>query len=368
MSRPIFLGNGSMLVGLDQYGLVHDFYYPFVGLENHSNARNMHHRVGVYVNGKMSGRDDGNWRISLDSEPDAIISLVRAVNDSLKISLEFHDFVDSNYNAFCRNVHVVNNADQDRSIKLFFHQVFKISESNRGDTALYVPEGHYILDYKGRRSFLIYGQQSNGQPFDQYSIGLHGIEGKAGTFADAEDGELSGHPVEHGMVDSTIRFSVDLPALSSKRVHYWVVAAASHADALKVHKHLLDSGFQSRYQETQKSWDKWLLTAKDHLKKLEPALLGNLQKSLFIAKSHMDKRGSILASGDSEMLNYARDNYSYCWPRDAADVLWPFIRLGYTQEPRAFFEFARDVLSEDGMLMHKFQPDRAVGVPLGRWP
>ncbi len=361
MSRPIFLGNGSMLVGLDDFGLVHDFYYPYVGLENHSNARNMHHRIGIHVDGKFSWMDSGEWDIKINYEADAMISNITAVNHRLKVGLEFHDFVDANYNAFCRNIHVINNADTDRDVKVFMHQVFKISDSNRGDTALYEPNGNYILDYKGRRCFLIYGQKTNGESFDQYSIGVHGIEGKQGTYADAEDGELSGHPVEHGMVDSTLRFNMVLPGLSSKRIHYWVVAAGSHDDALKSHKALLNAGFQTRYEKTQEHWRDWLDIADKDIKLVPNEYRDDFKKSLFIMKSHIDKRGSILASGDSEMLNYARDNYSYCWPRDAAFVLWPLIRLGYQDEPKAFFEFARDVLSEEGMLMHKFQPDRAIG-------
>lgn len=361
MSRPIVLGNGAMLVGLDKDGLVHDFYYPYVGLEDHINEKNMHHKIGIWVDGKFSWLDDGTWRTVLDYEEDSMVSTVRAVNDSLKIALEFHDFIDSTLNAFCRNVHVVNNSDKPRSVRVFFHQLFQISNSNRGDTALFEPNGNYILDYKGRRCFIIYAQNTNGQPFDQYSVGVHGIEGKEGTFKDAEDGELSGHPVEHGMVDSTIRLNLELPALSSKRVHYWIVAAATHHEALKVHTVLLGDGFTKRYEKTQKYWTEWLQTGKAEIKNIPSKHLVGFKKSLFIMKSHMDRRGSILASGDSEMLNYARDNYSYCWPRDACYVLWPLIRMGYKDEPRAFFEFARDVLTEEGSLMHKFQPDRAVG-------
>ncbi len=362
MSRPISLANGSMLIGLDRYGLVHDFYYPYVGMENHANARGMRHRIGVYVDDQFSWLDDGSWQVDLSLEEEAMMGRVSAVNDHLELALEFTDFVDFNYNVLCRNVHVLNKSDRNREVRLFFHQVFRISDSNRGDTALYVPEDHYILDYKGRCSFLIYAEKADGTPFDQYSIGIHGIEGKEGTYRDAEDGVLEGHPVEHGSVDSTVRLTCNLSALSSERVHYWVAAAGSHDDALKVHQLLVGDGFTDRQEKTQQAWSEWLTTAKNNNLKFENNnLKQRFNQSLFIIKSHIDRRGSILASGDSTMLNYARDNYSYCWPRDAAYVLWPLIRLGYSEEPRAFFEFARDVLTERGALMHKFQPDRAVG-------
>ena len=63
------------------------------------------------------------------------------------------------------------------------------------------------MDYKGRYCLLIAGKFAEGNgAFDQYAVGNYGIEGKAGTFSDAEDGELSGNAVEHGGVDSVIRF------------------------------------------------------------------------------------------------------------------------------------------------------------------
>ncbi len=358
MTRPIMLGNGSMLVGLDKSGMVHDFYYPFVGLEDHITERLMHHKIGIWVDSQFSWLDDGAWQISLDYEEDAMVSTIKAVNSNLQIALEFHDFVDSKYNTFCRNIHVVNNSDQQRSVRVFFHQGFQISNSNPGDTALYEPKGNYILDYKGRRSFIIYAQTTEGVPFDQYSVGL---QGKEGTYKDAEDGELSGNPVELGVVDSTIRVKLELPAVSSKRIHYWIVAADSHHDALKIHKVFLSDGFTQRYQETQAHWQKWLETGKSDLKNIPAKNLVEFKKSLFIIKSHIDRRGSILASGDSETPRSVRDNYAYCRPRDACFALWPLIRMGYEDEPRAFFEFARDVLTEEGALMHKFLPDRAVG-------
>ncbi len=361
MARPLFVGNGSMLVGMDASGLVHDFYYPYVGQENHANESSMHHRIGVYVDGELSWLDQDDWNIKIDYEPDAMIGAITATNDKNKIALEFHDFVDCQYNAFCRNIHVVNNANKHRNIRIFMHQVFKISESQRGDTALFVPDGNYILDYKDKRSFIIYGETADSKPFDQYSIGLQGIEGKTGTYEDAYDGELSNNPVEHGSVDSTIRFSYELAPLSSKRLRYWIVAATNHADALDTHKRLLNGGFTKRYQETQKHWLDWLSRADKHFKKLPHDQQVPFKKSLLIIKSHIDRRGAVIASCDSEMLNYARDNYSYTWPRDAAFALWPLIRMGYSEEPKAFFEFARDVLSENGSLMHKYQPDRSVG-------
>jgi GH15 family glucan-1,4-alpha-glucosidase len=86
-----------------------------------------------------------------------------------------------------------------------------------------------------------------------------------------------------------------------------------------------------------------------------------VKKSLMVIKGHTDKRGGIIASCDSSIYNFGRDYYSYVWPRDGAYAMWPLIRLGYTEEPKRFFEFCRDILTPEGYLMHKYQPDRAIG-------
>lgn len=361
MSRPLMLSNGRMLVGINQYGLVHDFYYPYVGLENHASGGGLRHKVGVWVDSQFSWLDDGNWRVSLDYEEDALIGNSHLVNDKLQIALELHDFMDAEQNVFCRNIHVVNNADHTREVRVFLHQVLQISESTRGDTALYIPDDHAILDYKGNRAFVIYGETADGQPFDQYSIGNYAIEGKEGTYKDAEDGELENNAVEHGRVDTVIRFKFSLKKHSSDRIHYWITAAVTNVDALKLHQVVKSQGFTNRYQQTQAYWHSWMQTAEPVIKNLPRELIMPFKKSLLISKSHIDARGSVLASGDSQMLNYARDYYSYCWPRDAAYVVWPLMRVGHFTEARAFFEFCRDVLAADGYLLHKYLPDRSVG-------
>jgi GH15 family glucan-1,4-alpha-glucosidase len=86
-----------------------------------------------------------------------------------------------------------------------------------------------------------------------------------------------------------------------------------------------------------------------------------VKHSLMVIKAHTDRRGGVIASCDSSIYNYNRDYYSYVWPRDGAYAMWPLIRLGYTEEPKKFFEFCRDIMSPDGYMMHKYQPDKAIG-------
>ena len=361
MGRPVVLGNGSLTVGLNEHGLVHDFYYPYVGLENLTTARSMHHKIGVWVDGMFSWVDDGSWSTQVTFENDALISTITMRNDRLNIEIACQDAVVSDKNVFARRIHVTNHFATNRDIRVFMHQVFMLSHAGRADTALYEPEDAYILDYKGSVSLLISGRTDAGSMFDQYAVGSYGVEGKEGTYKDAEDGELSGSAVEHGGVDSVLRFASNVTAFESFTFDYWIIASDSQQDVAEIHATYKQKGIATEIEKTRKHWQTWLDRSRPLRKKIAPELQSVVTKSLLIIKAHTDKHGGVIASCDSSIYNYGRDYYSYVWPRDGAFVLWPLIRLGYTLEAKRFFNFCADIIHKDGYMMHKYQPDKAIG-------
>ena len=149
MSRPVVLSNGELHVGLNKHGMVHDLYFPYVGLENHCAGKDLRHKVGVWVDGTISWLDDGSWQTSSWTASGALIGHTRAFNNSLNILLEFDDTVDTEMSAFVRNIHVVNMADAKRDIRLFTHQAFAIGDSRSNtDTAQYLPDSYAVLHYR----------------------------------------------------------------------------------------------------------------------------------------------------------------------------------------------------------------------------
>ena len=361
MARPVVLSNGTMHVGINYFGEVHDFYYPYVGLENHSMANHLRHRIGVWVEDRFSWLDDGGWVIESDYYDNSLIGLTRARHKDLGITLEFQDAVDAHEHAFMRNIHIINEFNREREVRLFLHQMFLIYNSLNGDTAQYLPGEPAILHYKGRRAFVIGGQDLQGKPFDQYSVGYYKLGADEGTYKDAEDGELMRNNVEHGTVDSVIGFNQRLEAHGSTRVTYWIAAAKSQQAAIDLHRSIRQQGVFERMRITQDYWRQWLATAEETIGRMPEDMRSAVRKSLLVLKSHMDKHGAVIASTDTTMKNYSRDAYAYCWPRDAAFALWPLLRLGYRDEVTAFFDFCRTALHKDGYLMHKYQPDGAPG-------
>lgn len=362
MARPVVLSNGELHVGINAYGEVHDFYYPYVGLENHAAGKNLRHHVGVWVDGDMSWLDDGSWELSFSYPHDSLVGHTVAKNHDLGIMLEFDDAADAEFSAFMRNVHVINMQQSPRDVRLFLHQAFNVGDAQSNtDTAQYLPDVNAILHYRGRRAFVVSARTDTDDFFDQYTVGLFGMEGHEGTYRDADDGELEMCPVEHGHVDSTLRFKLDLASHSSARVYYWIACGTSTREALYIHKQMQMQGLHRRLEVTSKWWHEWLKPALATAEKIDPSHRDQFIRSCMLIKSHIDKRGAVIASTDSSMLNYGRDAYAYCWPRDGSYVLWPLIRMGYKDEPYRFFEFCRRALNAGGFLMHKYRADGALG-------
>lgn len=361
MARSIVLSNGELHVGLNKYGVVHDFYYPYVGFENHAAGPSLRHKVGVWINGELSWTDDESWTFTHHYPHTGLIGHTMAKNERLGVMLEFDDTVDAEMSVFIRNIHVINTSEEAREIRLFMYQAFAIGDSRSNtDTAQYLPDSNAILHYRGRRAFIISGT-SDGKPFDQHTIGLFGIENHEGSYRDADDGELGGNVVEHGRVDSILRFPLHIEGRSSARVHYWITAGMSNREALYIHKQVQDQGVDARIHKTAAWWHDWLKPSLDFAQTLPKDHQNLFVESMMIIKSQIDKRGAVIASTDSTMLNYSRDAYAYSWPRDGANTVWPLIRLGYYQEAYRFFEFCQRGLHPGGYLMHKYRADGALG-------
>lgn len=362
MAREIVLSNGELHVGLNAYGLVHDLYYPYVGLENHSAGPGLRHKIGVWVDGNFSWLDDGSWQFKFSYPHMALIGHTHAYNERLGILLEFDDAIDYSISVFMRDIHIINLFNYKRDVRIFMHQAFAIGDSRSNtDTGQYLPEQNAILHYRGRRAFVISGLDDASLPFDQHSIGLFGIEERQGTWKDAEDGELADSDVEHGRVDSVMRFRLEIEPSGSRRLHYWVAAGTSMREALYANQQILDEGMHIRLEATANWWHQWLEPTFAKAQQLPEEYRESFIVSVMIIKSQIDIRGAIIASTDTSMLNYSRDSYTYSWPRDGCLVLWPLIRLGYKAEAERFFAFCKKVMHHDGYMLHKYRADGALG-------
>lgn len=365
MPKSLSLGNGNILVCTDKRAQVRDFYFPYVGLENHVGGHYTH-RIGVYVDGGFNWFDHSNWDINISLAKESLVGETVAQNRALGVTLKFSDTVYNEKNILLRGVEVTNDSDRKRTIKLYFAHEFEIYESHRGDTAYFDPIHHAIIHYNGKRVFLINGVSEKGS-FDDYTAGIFKIEGREGSFKDAEDGQLAKNLIEHGPSDSVIGFYVDLAPRESKTVYYFMVAAESIKDALALNKYVLDKKPDHMIRTTQDYWRAWVNKYNFSFYGLTEDEVSLFKKSLLLIRSHADNRGAIIASGDSDMLQNGRDTYSYMWPRDGAFSAKALDMAGDFNVAERFFDFCDHVLTEDGYFMHKYRPDESLGSSWHPW-
>lgn len=359
MARALTLGNGSLLVCLDEFGFVRDFYFPYVGLENHVAGHK--HKIGIRINEKFSWLDDGSWNISLGYKPETMVGYLVCKNEALGVSLVMEDSVYNESNVFLRQVDVYNHSSQFVDIQIFFHQIFHISETKKRNTAFYDPTHNAVVHYKGRRVFIVNGKTEQGSTIDDYTVGAYQYEGKEGSFRDAEDGSLSKNAVEHGSVDSVVRFCASCEDKKKTRIFYWITAAKTLEEAYELNDMVLRKTPEGMLHSTESYWNAWLGTSGYDTKILKKEHKKLYDNSLFILRSHFDSGGSVIASADSEMIEYGKDDYSYMWPRDAAFIVESLDYAGFSEITKSFFLFCKDVLHPDGYLHHRFRPDKALG-------
>lgn len=368
MARAVTLGNGNILVGLDSRGQVRDFYFPFVGEANHvSGASGSYmHRIGVFVDGEMSWLENHEWKISIGCEAGLCQGTFFAENERLGVTLSSSDVVHNEQNVFIRHFTITNKRADKREIKLFLAQQFRIFESRRGDTGFFDPRVNAIIHYKGDTSILI-NAVADGKSFSEYNIGLFGIEGKEGTYLDANDGMLENNPIEHGSVDSVIGLTFQLSGEESKDAHYWIACAKTIPEVHTIDKLVLDETPDRLITSTEAYWNAWLEKGETDLSILSPEIKKLYERSLLIMRVHSDNRGGIIASSDTDMLHHGRDAYSYVWPRDAAIIAHTFAKTGYRGPATRFFEFMQRCQEPAGYLMHKYRSDGVLGSSWHPW-
>lgn len=364
MARSLVLGNGNILVCLDNDNRIRDFYYPFVGQENHVSGH--HHRTGVWVDGKFSWISDSDWKLEIKYKKDCLISSVKAINHSLQIELDINECVHFEKNILVRQVKVKNLSSQKREVRIFFNQHFHILEANIGDTVYYTPELNSIINYKGKRYFLISGLV-NDRPFQDYATGVADVDGKEGTYIDAEDGILSKNPIEHGSVDSTFSFNFNILPNQTQDVYYWITVGEKFMEVKGLNEFVLKKKPEKLIEETEAYWKKWVNKQNFDFCGLDPKIIDLFKRSMLIVRAQTDNGGAVIAASDTDTFFFKKDTYNYMWPRDGALVARSFDKVGHQGFTQRFFRFCSRAASDGGYLLHKYRPDGSFGSSWHPW-
>lgn len=358
MPRHYALGNGTLLINLDEYTRIRDLYYPYVGQRNHVGGYPC--RIGLWADGDFVWLDDPAWRWKPGYASDSLVTQASAVHDRLGLELSIRDGVHQRDAIYLKRIRVLNHLDRRREIRIFFTQDLAIDETEIGDTVAYYPRNRSVFHYKKNRYFMVNGR-CGGAGIFQYSLGVKRFHEAEGTWRDAEDGELGGNSIAQGSVDSTISFRMELDAGKNGACCYWLSVGESLEETLTLDRYVLENGPAKLLDRVQVYWQRWSNKQERDYADLPPQVVSLFKQSLLLVRTQTDARGAIIAANDTDIMNYNRDHYSYMWPRDGALVAYAMSKAGYHETVVPFYRFCAEALSPDGYLHHKYNPDGTVG-------
>jgi len=378
MPRDLPVGNGSLLVTFDDSYQLRDLYWPHVGLENHTGGHVF--RFGVWVEDQFRWLDHPGWSKRLRYDHETLVTDVSLAHPDLHLELTCRDAVDFHQNLYVRRIDVRNDTERDREVRLFFHHDFYISSHEVGDTAYYEPERRAVLHYKGPRWFLINTATPERRPEDaadtvegwhvgiqQWACGHKEVKSLEGTWKDAEDGQLSGNPIAQGSVDSTVALHLTVPAGLTRTAYYWLAVGTGFDEVTRLNRMVRHRGPWSFIERTAAYWHLWLDTHRPDFADLPEPVQHLYLLSLLILRTQIDNGGAIIAANDSDIASAVRDTYSYMWPRDGAMVAHALEVAGYLEIDRPFYVFCQKVLTKEGYLLHKYNPDGTLASSWHPW-
>ncbi len=373
MPRYLSIGNGQLLINFDAQYRLRDLYFPHVGQENHLIGHVSH--CGIWVgnvdgsDGKFSWFEDAAWTRHMGYEPETLLTDVTLTNETLGLSIHVLDAVDFYEPLFLRRFDITNQHETERQARLFFHHDLHIYENEVGDTAYYESTRRAVLHYKKNRWFLINGRREGAdkEGVDQWATGVKEVYGQEGTWRDAEDGALSGNPIAQGSVDSTIALHATIPPNASATIYYWLAVGTKFEDVRRINHNVRERHAQTYIDRTRSYWKLWLANRKPHFADLPAPITALYNSSLLIIRTQIDHSGAVIAANDYDITQFARDTYSYMWPRDGALVSSALTHAGYETLTQKFFEFCRNAITPEGYLLHKYNPDGSLASSWHPW-
>ncbi|BFH73868.1 glycoside hydrolase family 15 protein [Sulfurisphaera javensis] len=350
--RYLSIGNGKILINIDELGRPTDLYYPNVGMENQSAGKPIRH---YFWDGK-SIYDDSRWKVSVEYLQGTNIAEIRGtINEN--VSLVFYDFIDLHDPIYYRIIKVLNKGNEEIKGKLLFLVDLDLYSSSFGDTAFYDPQTYSIIHYKSKRyvGVKLFGIMKE---LKEYTIGKDEVP------YDVLDGKLSMKPIDNGNVQFALAIDLDLPPNGSDKA-YFTIAFERNLNSLrrllsKISSTSIETTFTSNYM----FWQNWMKRSKF----IGDKNIERLYKiSLLVIKNHMDVNGSIIASSDYSFVGLYGDSYNYCWPRDSAISAHALDISGYGDIAIKHYNFISEVVSEEGFLYHKYNPDKTIASSWHPW-
>jgi GH15 family glucan-1,4-alpha-glucosidase len=371
-------------IGWDHLYRLRDFTFPQVGEADHTLGQTW--RFGVWVNGKFSWSDDESFSRKLAYVHNSLVTDVTLDDpNKLGVRLVINDAFHHRKPVWLKRMAVTNLRQEAADVRLFFHHNVAMGGTTNRNGVKYYPQRRALTANRTHYWIMASAMVEGGEVgFSDYSCGQKGFNGKEGTYKDAEDGELARGHVAQGSVDSVGGIRLHLEPGETKVAYYWLVFGEDF-DSVNEVEETVRSHPDQLIQSTTKYWQYWLakntaaLSRSDvcfsnspanpakkeshgnGLADLSQGLKDLYDRSLLVVRMLSSVSGAIMAAVDDDQLDFNRDGYDYCWPRDGAINAAAMDAAGFGEISRSFYAFIRRVRTKKGYLGHRYTPSGAPG-------
>src|SRR5205807_538062 len=97
---------------------------------------------------------------------------------------------------------------------------------------------------------------------------------------------------------------------------------------------------------TRSYWTAWVNKEDREFGDLSPRVAELYRRCLLVVRTQVDAGGAVLAANDADVVKFARDTYSYMWPRDAALAVYAMDQAGYIDPVTGLPEPSYDLWEE----------------------
>lgn len=378
MATSLVLGNGNMLINIDEHMQMTDFYWPHVGRNNHL----MGHHIRNYFwdIGHLVGLDDESvFKVTPEYEKDSLAGRSTIESEKFGVRILIENTILPHKDIYLARFTVTNFFAMKRSLKFFFNHDFYLKEHNVGDTACWYPMSNMLFHYKDN----IYLGIGSIKGISQYSCDKSHSNGGEGTLPDPNTGKLNMYPIFRGAVESTVGFDLEINGSSTQSFDYFIVCGHTITECEEMMKYIRDQDVDHLLQDTANFWKSYIVTPIENLKSdsenefhmddviKDPDKISQIKKmyarSIGVIRTQIDNDGAVIAGNDSTHQKYLQDNYSYLWHRDAALTINALDELGYTTLCEKFFRQCAQLIEKDGYFLHKYNSNGTLGSSWHPW-
>ncbi|BBG24147.1 glycoside hydrolase family 15 protein [Sulfuracidifex tepidarius] len=352
--RVASLGNGNLLVNVDEKGRIVDLYYPYVGMENQTSGEPI--RYAAFSDGVTSVDDE--WKVEVGYLDSTNMVEVRQSSDRLNVSMLTYYFLDNEENTLYSLIKVFNNSPKRRDIKLFFINNFNLYASSFGDTGFYDPITQSVIHYKAKR-YIGVKLFSTSSFTEEYQIS------KGDLMYDVYDGKLDGGTIANGDVNSAVAVNLTIDSNTFSKAYFTISFSRELEDLRRMLRKVNFAQVETSFTLSYMFWKNWL--SRSSFKFTEDKFRKLYNVSLLAVRNHMDGRGSLIASSDYSFVKVYADSYQYCWPRDCAYASYALEVAGYRELVNRHLHFMECLTSNEGFFYHKYNPDGSLASSWHPW-